>query len=122
MRIHSLAPVYFMMFNDVVKSIFLNLYLATIIDKLDGAVSTKNRLFESDFERFEAVSNILVVCLSLKTLIDGVYPLEQVWLQYDKKATGRIPMSLLRPFLRRLKAPLGGPGSSFSRQFVMLVL
>lgn len=55
MRIHTLSPIYFMMFNDVVKSVFLNLYLATIIDKLDGAVNRKNRLFEEDFERFEAV-------------------------------------------------------------------
>jgi hypothetical protein len=37
----------------------------------------------------------------------AVYP--QVWLQYDKKAYGYIPVSLLRPFLRRLKQPLGGP-------------
>jgi hypothetical protein len=33
----------------------------------------------------------------------------QIWLQYDKKANGHIPVSLLRPFLRRLKKPLGGP-------------
>jgi hypothetical protein len=56
MRYHAFAPVYFILFNDLVKSVFLNLYLATIIDKLDMTVTSKPRLFQQDFEHFESVS------------------------------------------------------------------
>lgn len=57
MRHHVLAPVYFILFNDLVKSVFLNLYLATIIDKLDMTVTSKPRLFQQDFEHFESVND-----------------------------------------------------------------
>lgn len=64
MRIHRLAEVYFLLFNDVVKNVFLNLYLATIIDKLDGAVNQRSRLFKEDFERFEEVPETSSASLS----------------------------------------------------------
>lgn len=54
-RVQPLSQIYFILFNDLIKSIFLNLYLATIIDKLDGAVSQSHRLFKEDFEHFETV-------------------------------------------------------------------
>ena len=65
MRKYLAAQVYFIMFNDLVKSVFLNLYLATIIDKLDGVASQKSRLFKEDFVRFEQVRHTFEMFVSV---------------------------------------------------------
>ena len=54
-RVHAYAPAYFILFNDLGKHVFLNLYLATILDKLSTAIRKTDRLFEADFKRFEQV-------------------------------------------------------------------
>lgn len=68
MRKYPAAQVYFIMFNDLVKSVFLNLYLATIIDKLDGVASQKSRLFKEDFVRFEQVRHLFRYLLMLSVM------------------------------------------------------
>ena len=54
-RVHGYAPIYFIVFNDLGKFVFLNLYLATIIDKLSGAVRKTPMLMEAHYNRFERV-------------------------------------------------------------------
>jgi hypothetical protein len=49
------APVYFIVFNTLARSIFLNLYLAALLENLSQVVGKQQRLLESDFRRFEKV-------------------------------------------------------------------
>ncbi len=56
---YPLAPLYFMVFNSLAKSVFLNLYLATLLDKLASAVRKQKRLFDSDFTRYRTVRNTM---------------------------------------------------------------
>jgi hypothetical protein len=59
------APLYFIVFNALAKSVFLNLYLATLLDKLASAVRKQKRLFDSDFTRYRTVRCALLACVQL---------------------------------------------------------
>ena len=85
-KAYPVAPLYFIVFITLARTVFLNLYLATILDKLSSAVFKQKKLYESDFVRYR-----------------------DVWLQFDSKATGKIPLGSVRLFLKRLGPPLGGP-------------
>ena len=50
-----MAPLYFIVFITIARTVFLNLYLATILDKLSSAMFKQKQLFESDFVRFKKV-------------------------------------------------------------------
>ena len=52
------APVFFILFIAVARTVFLNLYLATLLDKLGSAVRKQKRLFESDFDRYRKVGRL----------------------------------------------------------------
>ena len=52
---YAAAPVYFILFITLARTVFLNLYLATILDKLSSAVFKQKQLFESDFIRYRKV-------------------------------------------------------------------
>jgi hypothetical protein len=54
----------------------------------------------------------LTVLLTRVSLSPRLCDAMQVWLEFDKDATGRMPLLDVRMFLRRLGEPLGGPAKS----------
>ena len=57
------SPLFFVCFITIARTVFLNLYLAVILDKLYSAVFQQKPIFDSDFVRYRKVRNNGPCCL-----------------------------------------------------------
>lgn len=79
------AVIYFYTYLVLVNLIFMNLFIAVILEGYEENKASENRLFK-------------VEARNLFT---------RVWSEFDPEASGFIPISDLVPFLFKLGAPLG---------------
>ena len=57
------APIFFILFGDIANLVFLNLYLAMILDNFTSAVrANRPKLFQADMNRFRRVSVVAAAC------------------------------------------------------------
>mmetsp|Transcript_7919 Transcript_7919/g.28130 ORF Transcript_7919/g.28130 Transcript_7919/m.28130 type:complete len:2171 (-) Transcript_7919:130-6642(-) len=83
------APVFLFFFYAIGRFVFLNLYLAFILDNFNSAVRVDNS--------------------TLGHLSGQLNKFKKLWRKVDPQCTGFMDPSLLAKFLRALGPPLGGP-------------